>query len=249
MTAEPQIVFDEWDAYVTEVGDVTMFVSFDDAVTRGNPPAQLQYCARVMIPIHWPNDAGGPVSPEAELLWQMEDELVEFLRENRVNCRLVGRLTYDGLREIVFQLQDWDSFRPPVGHWMMQHEDYEIDVSEHDGWEFFDEYIRPTVADRISMADFSVIQALIEDGSDPEKEHTLDYAFGGDSQALKVVAEALQQRGYQPNGPLDFESGQIELAKRLVLDHALIVDESLANFQLAEEAGVEFLGWGAAIVR
>jgi hypothetical protein len=34
----------------------------------------------------------------------------------------------------------------------------------------------------------------------------------------------------------------------MVLDPSLIVFESLANSELAEDAGVEFSGWGASVV-
>jgi hypothetical protein len=34
----------------------------------------------------------------------------------------------------------------------------------------------------------------------------------------------------------------------MVLDLSLIIEESLANYQLAEDADIEFNGWGAAVV-
>lgn len=245
MPTAPQIVSDEWNAYPAERDGVTMFVSFDEATAREEPPNDLQLCARVMIPVHAPNDAGGPVPPESEALWAMEDELVSLLQEHGVHCRLVGRLTYGGLREIVFQLHDWDSFRPPVGLWIMRHEEYQIDVSEHAGWDFFDNYIRPRIEDQLFMADRNVVDSLVQSGSNPEKEHSLEYVFMGQPDGLKHVAHALRRRGYVSVGELDFSSGQIVLAKRLVLDLSMIVAESLANFRLAEDAGIEFNGWGA----
>jgi hypothetical protein len=247
MTA-PQIVSDEWNTYMADRDDVTMFISFDETVTGDEPPPGLDLCARVILPIKSPNDAGGPVSPEAELLWEMEDELTALLQKHKVRCRLVGRLTYGGLREIVFQLHDWDSFRPPVGLWMMQHEEYEIDVSEHDGWEFFDEYIRPRLEDRLFMSDRDVVHALVESGSNPEKEHSLEFFFVGVTEGLQRLAEQLAERGYTPLDGMDFKSGSVGFAKPLMLDLPSIVDESLANHRLAEEIGVEYTGWGAAVV-
>ena len=248
MSAAPQIVFDEWNAYVGERDGVTMFISFDEAAARDEPPSDLPFCARVMIPIHSPNDVGGPVSPESEVLWEMEDELVAMLEEHDVRCRLVGRLTYGGLREIVFQLQDWDSFRPPVGLWMMEHEAYEVDVSEHEGWDFFNDYIRPRIEDWLFMADRSVVDALVESGSNPASEHSLEFVFMGDPTGLKQVARALKPRGYEPVDEGDGALDRIVLAKRMALDLPLIVAESIANYRLAEDAGVEYNGWGAAVV-
>ena len=248
MSEDLQIVSDEWNTYPAHRDGVFMFISFDEIITSDDLPSDLQLCARVMIPIHTPNEAGGPVSAEAELLWEMEDGLVELLQEHKVNCRLVGRLTYDGLREIVFQLHDWESFRGPVGLWIMQHEQYEIDVSEHDGWDFVQECICPRLEDHLYMADRQVVDLLLESGSDPEKEHSLEFVFTGSSEGLKQVADTLQQRGYLPVEEGDANSDQLVMAKPLVLDLNLIVNESLENHELAESMGVEFDGWGAAVV-
>jgi hypothetical protein len=245
----PKIVFDEWNTYVADRDGVRMFISFDEGIARNDRPDDLPYCARVILSIKAPNDAGGPVSPEAEHLWDLEDELTATLEKHRVRCRLIGRLTYQGIREIVLQLHDWDSFRPPVGLWMMQHEDYETDVSEHEGWDFFDDVIQPQVEDRLFMADRDVVHALIESGSDPEKEHSLEYVFVGGTVGLKRVASVLQSRGYSPLGKLDYASGEIVMAKPLLLDLPVVAAESLANHQLAEENGVECNGWGAMIVK
>lgn len=130
----------------------------------------------------------------------------------------------------------------------MKHEDYKIDVSEHKGWQFFDDYIQPRTEDRLFMADRSVIDALIENGSNPRKKHSLEYHFRGKPEGLTRVARKLLKRGYQPLGSLDYQSGTIDLVKRRVLNLSLIVQESIANHNLAEEAGVEFDGWGAAVV-
>ena len=249
MITEPGIVSDEWNAYSAERDGLLMFVSFDESATRETPPAELRCCARVQIPIHAPNGAGGPDSAEAKRLYEMEDELVAILEEDGVRCRLVGRLTYDGLRELVFQLEDWESFRPPVGFWLIGHDEYDIDVSEHDGWDFFDKHVRPRIEDRIWMMDRSVVGALIETGSDPQKEHSLDYVFAGDEKGLRQVARVLKPRGYEPVGKFDPASGQILLAKRMPLDLPAIVEESIANYHAAHESNVACDGWGAAVVR
>ncbi|WP_372365744.1 DUF695 domain-containing protein [Candidatus Uabimicrobium sp. HlEnr_7] len=243
-----QIVSDEWNTYPAERDGVAMFISFDEAVIREDPPKDLQLCARIIISIREPNNTGGPVSPESELLWEMEDALVALLQEHCVRCRLVGRLTYDGLREIVFQLHDWNLFRPPVGLWIMQNENYDIDVSEHEGWCFFDEYIYPRTEDQLFMSDRSVVDSLVDNGSDPDKEHSLEFVFMGTSGGLKRIANILQQRGYEPVGKMNTTSGQIVLARQLVLDLSLIVDESIENYKLAEDVGVEFNGWGALVI-
>ncbi len=244
-----RVVFDEWETYVRDSENGPFFISFDAEAEREDLTKPLPFCARVLIPIHEPNQNGGPVSPESEQLWDMEDGLCAALAEHRVDCRLVGRVTHNGIRELVFQLSDWESFRPPVGLWMGEHDDYEIDVSEHEGWEFFNDIIRPSAEDRLFMADQGVVNNLVKAGSDPEKEHGIEYVFHGEQDGLKKVAHALQARGYTAMQPLDFKSGECVMVKRMTLDVYEIFSESLANGQTAEEFGARCDGWGAEVVR
>jgi len=249
MTNHPtQVIFDRWDTYVVVTDEGPVFVSFDEGATEKDLGGSLPRCARVIIPIHHPNRAGGPVHPENERLWTMEDQLCASLSEAGVTCRLVGRLTYGGRRELVFQLADRDAFRPPLAFWMARNPDYEMDFAEHDGWEFFDTFIRPTPEQRLAMADGRVIEGLIEAGSDPEKPHVLEFVFCGDAGGLQHVADALAARGYRPAVPLEFASGQIVMFKEMTLDASAILGESIAHRRLAAECGVAYDGWGAAVV-
>src|SRR5438105_7298701 len=189
-----QVIFDQWDNYVTRSEDKPLFISFDVEAAEQDLTDTLPHCARVLIPIKRPNKNGGPVRPESDQLYDMEDELCGALSQQGIACRLVGRLTCDGMRELVFQLDDWDSFRPPVGVWMMSHEDYEIDVSEHEGWDFFNDCIRPTPDIWLYLADQHVVQALVKAGSDRDKEHALEFVFNGQEGGLRGAAQALQKR-------------------------------------------------------
>src|SRR5688572_27198 len=126
------VVEEHWDNYVAEHDQCPVFVSYDRTAGDNILMQRLVHCARVMIPVHTPNRNGGPTADESVLLWNMEDCLCEFLAKQYVDCRLVARLTYKGMRELIFQLSDWNSFRPVVGAWMIQNENYQIDISEHE---------------------------------------------------------------------------------------------------------------------
>lgn len=242
-----RVVFDHWDSYVSNSEDKPLFISFDVEAAKEDMTDTLAHCARVIIPIRKPNENGGPVPPETDRLYELEDELCAALVQERVACRLVGRLTHNGMRELVFQLEDWESFRPPVGVWMMSHKKYKIDVSEHEGWTFFDDSIRPTPAIWLMLADQSVVRLLLEDGSDPSKEHALEFVFTGEESGLRKAARSLKKRGYVEQVPPDAES-QIVMVKKMVLDEDAIIAESQAHTELAEKCGIDYDGWGAAVV-
>lgn len=250
MTQKPvQVVHDHWDTYVAEAQDGPVFVSFDVEATETDLTDTLTHCARVIVTIQRPNDNGGPVSPEAERLYALEDELTAMLAGDGVDCRLVGRLTHGGVRELVFQLADWEAFRPPVGAWMVEHSEYEIDVSEHEGWDFFNDCVRPTPEVRMQMGDRRVIRGLIDAGSNPAKRHSLEFFFKGPEAGLRKLARKLEEHDYAVRPPADFASGNLCMILRMRLDEGAISDESRANHQLAGKLGVEYTGWGAAVVR
>jgi len=248
-TKPVQVVFDSWDTYSAESADGPIFVSFDVEAAERALSDTLPHCARVIIPIHEPNDNGGPVSPESETLYEMEDELTAALVDHGVECRLVGRLTCAGVRELVFQLDDWEAFRPPVGMWMGGHPEYEIDVSEHEGWDFFNDCVRPTQETMLYMADRRVIRGLVEAGSNPAKKHSLEFFFRGPPDGLRKLARKLEEHGYVRRGAADFEAGELAMVLRMQLDEGAICEESRANASLAGKLGVEYTGWGAAVVR
>lgn len=248
-THPSQVVFNAWDTYVSGSGDELLFISFDVEAARQDLTDSLPHCARIRIPIHHPNRNGGPVPPESERLYEMEDALCQALSEQGVACRLVGRLTCQGMRELVFQCDNRESFRPAVDAWKASCPDYDVRVAEHEGWTFFDDCIRPSPEDWLTMADQRVIQGLLNAGSDPNKEHALDFVFCGDEAGLRQVAQTLAGRGYEPHASTNFAAGQIVMVKKMVLDAREILDESQENFALAGESGVKYDGWGAAVVR
>jgi regulator of RNase E activity RraB len=244
-----RVVFDEWQTYESETDIGLFFISFDVEAAREDLTATLPHCARVIIPIHDPNEGGGPVMPEAQKLWDMEDSLCNALSERGVDCRLVGRITHRGNREIVFQLDDWNTFRPPLDEWIQDQSDYDISVAEHEGWEFFNDMLRPTPETWLYIADRNVVQTLIKSGSNPEKVHSLEFVFLGGEGGLQKVVRTLTARGYQPLEQLDFASGQVVMTKKMKLDVNDIFEESLALSQLAEELGLQYDGWGCSVVK
>jgi hypothetical protein len=239
----------DWEvfSYRTEEGPV--FATFHTEADK-IPQAEYPHCARVIIPVKRPNGNGGPERDEAEVLWAMEDRLVEQLEARSVRCLLLGRLTHSGNRELVFQLADWEKFRPPVGRWMAEHPDYDIDVSEHEGWDFFMSAVWPSQENWMMIADRRVIDNLIKAGSDPEKPHSLEFVILGESAQLEQFSASLGlgERGYTQ---LDISpgEGQLILVKSMELDLGKIHEESLFLKRATEQRGLNYDGWGCTVVK
>lgn len=225
-----------------------MFISFDDGVTASETrPAGLEQCVRVCLPILKPMENGAPDTAEAENLWGLEDQLCEALAADEAKCRLVGRITYAAQREIVFQCEDVSAIERNRDKIQSLFSEYAMELSPHDGWDFFDECIAPEFFDRLYMADAEVVDGLIESGSNQDALHEVEYTFEGPVESLKKIQASLLQGGYS-DGYFSEEDETLMMRKQSTLDLFEISEMSVANFELANESGGEMLGWGAAVV-
>lgn len=236
-----------WESYLyrTDRGPViSTFHTVADKIERDRYP----HCARIILPIKNPNENGGPLKDEAEVLWAIEDKLEVILNDHKADCVMVGRLTHSGIRELVFQVGDWQRFRPFVGLWLKELEGYEeTDISEHEGWDFFFESVWPSPEAWQWITDERVVRSSIDSGSDPEKPHVLEYCFRGPEQALKALAEVLLSRGYQMMELSALEE-RLLMSKSLPLDMQLIGPESVFLMNEAERLGADYDGWGTLCV-
>jgi len=236
-----------WDSYHYSTDSGPVIVGFH---TDSNKIEQSKYplCARVLITIKAPNQNGGPSQDEAQALWDMEDRLVELLNAENVPCMLLGRLTHSGTRELVFQVADYTPFRPPVGLWMGEHDDYETDVSEHDGWDFFFESVWPSATSWALIFDRRVVDNLVQAGSDPSKPHSLEFVFRGELSGLKQMQTVLAARGYSLL-ELAKEESRLVMAFSLPLDVSAIFRESLSHREECQRFNIEYDGWGTSVER
>lgn len=235
-----------WESYSYRTEQGLVVATFHAEATKIDQ-SQFPLCARVQITIKDPNANGGPSREEAEVLWDMEDRLVEALDAANAPCLLLGRLTHGGLRELVFQVADYAPFRPPVGRWLMAHGDYETEVSEHDGWEFFFASVWPSETEWLQIMDRRVVDNLANYGSDTSKPHSLEFVFRGNLPGLQQMQSALETRGYRL---LEFspEQFQLVMARLMVPDPGAIFQESLSHRELCSQLGLEYDGWSASVV-
>ena len=95
--------------------------------------------------------------------------------------------------------------------------------------------------------DQDVINNLIKYGSNPEKEHSIEFAFFGDWSNMNKVKDILLTQGYTQ------DASQTDKMLVITKFHKLHLDEIKAETKkmedLAKQYNVEFDGWSAAIVR
>lgn len=234
-----------WETYMYSTEEGNVFVRFYDRAIELDKE-KYSMTARVIITMKDLLPSGGPTDEHAEELWNLEDTLIDTLKQHDSHCVFVACLTHGESREIIFQVGDVETFRPPVGAWIGSNESFEIDVSEHDGWDFFDSCIWPSPLSWQMIYNRKVIDQLVAASSDVSKIHTLDYVFSGSSENIEKLIPLLKERGYE-NERLDQDTGNLLIDKKMVVDLFEINNETYEVYQICEELDVVCDGWGAGV--
>lgn len=101
-----------------------------------------------------------------------------------------------------------------------------------------------------------VVQALLKQGSDPNKPHPIEHHFYCDSEAtlkqLMAKGERLGYRAAHLGDDVDEDDGTPywygDLIKPTVLDIDTLNADNVEMLKLADEFGADYDGWGTEIV-
>jgi regulator of RNase E activity RraB len=247
------IVNDAWNIYHFAYGDEDEYaaiIRFDEAAAQEERHRGYEQSVRVVvyIPLETVTSNGLPASATLPDLRRLEEELVQRLRRRKVDCRLVGVMTYGGLREFVFQVQDRARFGRQIARWMKGVEGFKIELKESEGWDFFDRKVRPSPYYQVQILDRTVVERLIEAGSDPDAPHLLEHAFKGPPEALERLQRELAAEGFEELRDQRHDDWLV-MARESALDSDQITELTVRLRIMGERLGAEYDGWGAAVVR
>lgn len=107
-----------------------------------------------------------------------EQALLESLEKAGVDCILAGKLSYHGISEFIFQVEDEAEFDLAVRRWM-ETIPQRCDLLATTGWTFFDEFVRPAHEQTLSLV--------------PQE---LEHSFFGQDDLLRSLAIEAHQQGF-----------------------------------------------------
>jgi regulator of RNase E activity RraB len=244
------IVGDSWAVYSYSYGEgQRAVISFDVERAREENHKGYSHSIRVIIRIPLIGrvlENGLPVREELPRLQQLEDDLLHLLEKRGASCRFVGRMTYGGMREFVFQVEDVETFRTTVSRLEGRVGGYEIELREGERWQFFDEKVRPKPVFWQQISDYKVIEKLIEAGSNPKSLHLIEHTIVGEDERLLSIRDELKANGFTE---VCIGDGKLVMGKesRLGLEEIFCVTGKL--FSYCETVGVKYDGWGVAVVK
>lgn len=243
---------EDWGSYVrrmpieSEDGDdeggvVPMFVRLD--LNYLSAAGGGERCARVTLtpPDDWLSERGLPTNDGAEKMWRIEDAVSGAVAGL---ARHVATVTVPGLRDFVFVTNEPDAFQGAAEQ-ALATLGVEADVEAMDDMSFYDEVIRPDAAEWHQTLNQKQLSALLAAGADPEKPHAIEHNFYGDADALAALRAELEEQAFQATVEGDHMTA---VAARELDIMALNEDTDLMSYA-AEAHGVEYDGWGAAVLR
>jgi regulator of RNase E activity RraB len=242
------IAGDSWAVYFYYYGEgQKAVISFDVELAKEENHTGYGHSIRVIVYVPLTGrvlENGMPVREELPKLQQLEDNLLQALQKRGVDCRLVGRMTYGGMRELVFQVEDVKAFRRSFSR--VATDDYKVELREGDDWQFFDEKIRPTPVFWQQITDQMVIQGLIKAGSNPKAPHFIEHSINGERQKLIRLRDELTANGFTEVGMGD-DHLTVGKESKLDIDEIFSVTGKLSSY--CESIGVKYDGWGAAVIK
>lgn len=235
-----------WEVYAYRVQEKhRAIISFNVNRALEESHADLPHCARLLIytPVEFVDADGLPDGDILQPLAELEDKIIEILAKHHIACQFVGRLTYPGVRELIFQVEP--AHLPhfhEISDEIMHRSPLEMARKEEAGWRFFDENLRPSLPMWQQIHNRHRLEMLEEQGVDLEKPHRLAHFFQGTAVQLNTIANQLQQDGFQP---ISQQNNQLTLAlgdSYLDLDSLTELTTTLHNYAAA--LGASYEGWG-----
>ena len=234
-----------WNFYSYTYGEnMTALVEFDYEFAKEEQHIGYEACKRIVIYISPENCGPNGLASKNESLKikDLESDLLSNLSE--VDCKLTGKMSYGAMCDLNFQTNDSTDFIDRVTNWISNQKSHEIEIIEKDGWEFFDTKIKPNHIYWQQVTDRRVIGTLLEQGSNPEKEHIIEHLFIGEKDKLQSLSDQLTSDGFILNS---LNENQLILTKpsKLIGGELSDLTQKLASYTAS--IGVKYGGWGANI--
>lgn len=245
---------DHWEIYVTYVDDKPAVILVDLGVAQKAPISEKSALVWLWVHLAAPDEEGFPSEEEDFKLNEIEDVVTESLETAGV--RYVGRITSDGRREFYFYTDDTPSFRDAVEKAMSTFPEYrfEIDETEDPEWKHYHEILYPSPEDFQQIHNQNVIGRLHQAGDSLTQPRPVDhYANFKTTEDRESFIAAAASLGYEAaSRPERSDETEYPFAVGLIrvdaVDAETIDRITFELFELAQEHGGEYEGWGSKVV-
>lgn len=244
---------DNWDFYFLQVEDKPASIYVDLGAHDFAPNPKLPYMAYVRLHMREPRADGLSSNAEFDALVSVEDALTASLVNDETEY--VGRCTTDSCRDFFFYVAHPQAWSARVAACLRSFEGYryEADTQEESDWSSYFSYLYPSDADRQTIENRRVCDALKRNGDKLSAPREIDHwAYFADLKSLNAYVDEALQLGFKvrvisaPDETFDKHCAQLWRSDIPALN--AIDDITLSLFNLAARNGGEYDGWESIVV-
>jgi uncharacterized protein (TIGR01619 family) len=247
---------ENWDMYFVYIQDKIASILLDMDIWKEIETEKYKYCFCLRLKIKEPNESGFPIDDEAENMNIIEDSIIEFL--NHKNVINVGRITTDGIRDVIFySIHDVNESIFEAANMFVKQLGYQFDafaLEEDQNWEFYFNYLYPNQYQIQHMGNSRVIDNLISHGDSLEEPRKVEHWIYFESkEKMNMFINEIIKEGFT----IEDKSNQMneEGKYMLVFSRIKLVNINSINevtdliVDLSEEFYGEYDGWETLVIK
>lgn len=246
---------EEWDFYPCTVEGAPASIFLDLGLESRAPLPRLATLYRIRIHIRDGGEHGMGTAAEAEVLYGVEDRIIDHARENGLTY--VGRVRTRGYWELAFYGPEGRSdglAAIAVSVCRAAGRDVQFVTTPDAEWGYYRTFLLPDLERRQWIQDRRLVETLHENGDSLAAPRRVDHwIYFAASRKRNTFITAVALHGFDVAERLDNEGGALPYGARVhrvdpvELEHIHEVVVMLVELALAHEG--EYDGWETAVVR
>jgi uncharacterized protein (TIGR01619 family) len=245
---------EEWDFYFSNVDDKPGSFYLDMGLSKIAPVEKMPHFFYVSVKLNDPTEYGLSSKGEYDTLVQIEDKLVNSLKEKH-NVIYAGRLTSDGTRDFYFYTSEPLLIEKTISESLVQFPKYEYDyeVKNNEDWSYYLHFIYPNPWQLQSILNRRVIENLEKNGDKltiPREVNHWIY-FKTTEEREKYIVR-VKENGFKIEDidKIDHDKEfkyTLRISRVDNVRHGDLDDYVLYLWDLAQELGGNYDGWETSI--
>ncbi|OLS40047.1 DUF695 domain-containing protein [Bacillus sp. MRMR6] len=244
---------ENWDVYFGYIDDKVASVVIDMDIFNEINTEEYQYAHCLRLNVKNPNEDGFPIDAEADQLGEIEESVIDFLApRNFIN---VGRVTTDGVRDIIFySSQDESDSIAVAAQRFIQPTGYEasiFQIEEDENWEFYFEYLYPNQYQLQHIGNRQVVGHLESSGDTLEVPRKVEHwLYFENTKMMKRFAKAVKKEGFILENETHEEGKYILTISRVdLVDFHSISEVTDLLVKISEQYEGEYDGWETMVIK
>lgn len=243
---------EDWAFYFSNVNDKLSSICLDlgfslIASLKGKPNVLW-----ISIQLNNPREDGLSSDEEFERLNEVEDFLIEKLKNN--NVTYVGRITSDGYREFFYYTTNNNGTEKIIKGITVQLADYKVDYGfkYDETWDTYFNLLYPNPKEMQMLQNGKVLDNLVKNGDDLTKaREVFHWVFFKDELSRMKYVNEVETKGFRVIGK-SYEKEEdrpyiLEISRIDLVDWDSVNEYVLYLWELANELEAEYDGWETSV--